>query len=340
MSLPIDPEHYESALTFYPLKSWSYLQKKIMYFSSPSSVFHLKYKNEKQPNCIKETAVRLILNHMGKSEKVVIFSLYKDVLHSYYNLCKKLNIQAIIFTGKEKGKTQDTCLRLFKISDTIKVLLTTLHKSSEGFNFDYANHIIILEPWWNPQRTIQAMSRIDRASQKNKNIYIYLLYYNINEICKKYEARPSDETIKEEIIFWNKMNKKNDDTNEKCQEASEAYVNNSFTPNVFPEKKVFWDISNFSEKMEDFLNEIHKVSYLQEKPNKQLDGYSIIETSNIILNTFKNYEDIKTILYTHPWTYLFSNTKHFLTEYSEHNIKKYDDVLKKGIKKAIHYKII
>jgi len=71
-----------------------------------------------------------------------------------------------------------------------------------------------------------------------------------------------------------------------------------------------------------------------------LDGYSIIETSNIILNTFKNYEDIKNMLYLHPWTYLFSNTRHFLKEYSEHNIKKYDDVLKKGIKKAIHYKII
>ena len=65
-----------------------------------------------------------------------------------------------------------------------------------------------------------------------------------------------------------------------------------------------------------------------------MDGYSIIETSNIILNTFKNYEDIKNMLYLHPWTYLFSNTRHFLKEYSEHNIKKYDDDLRKGFKKG------
>ena len=210
LSLPIDPKHYELAHTFYPGKFWRYFQKRIMYLSSPSSVYLYNYKNEIQPYCTKEKAVEIILKRMGSGEKAIIFSRFKDVLYSYDSICKKLKLPNIILTGKDKGKSQDESLHLFKTSDTIRVLLTTLQKSSEGFNFNYANHIIILEFWWNPQKIMQAMSRIDRLTQENNNIYIYLLGYNgeIEYKNKKGESIFVNGFIKEEFVFLSTMTKK------------------------------------------------------------------------------------------------------------------------------------
>jgi hypothetical protein len=105
-----------------------------------------------------------------------------------------------------------------KKDNSFKVLLTTIFKSAEGLNLKEANHVIILEFWWNPQKIFQAIGRIDRSIQK-KDIFVYLLCYNENnEVCKyekNIEAQkvlklqpdiPEIEIFSNELTFKDELN--------------------------------------------------------------------------------------------------------------------------------------
>lgn len=121
------------------------------------------------------------------------------MVHEYFNICQANNFFAITITGEDKGAILDKKLAEFKHSKNCRILITTLQKTSEGFNFDFATHIIILEFWWNPQKILQAMGRTDRKSQNN-DIYTYLLCYHQN-----------NNIIKEENIVFKTMQKKIED---------------------------------------------------------------------------------------------------------------------------------
>jgi SNF2 family DNA or RNA helicase len=103
-----------------------------------------------------------------------LFFLYIiDVINVYAELCKKWNYPVIIVTGEDRGNKLKGKLVAFENITGKCVLLTTLQKSAEGLNFYFATHVIILEFWWNPQKIIQAMSRIDRKTRKVIFLYIY-----------------------------------------------------------------------------------------------------------------------------------------------------------------------
>jgi pyridoxine/pyridoxamine 5'-phosphate oxidase len=133
-----------------------------------------------RPSCPKEDAVDAIIAHVPQNEKIVIFSQFLSVLSCYQKHLERNGIHSIILTGQHRGGGEKHKLELFKKTDTFRVLLTTTFKSAEGLNLDAANHVIMLEFWWNPQRLIQAMGRIDRVTQK-KDIFIYLLCYNARD---------------------------------------------------------------------------------------------------------------------------------------------------------------
>lgn len=46
------------------------------------------------------------------------------------------------------------------------ILLASLRASGTGINLTCANHVYLLEPWWNPAVEEQAMDRVHRIGQK------------------------------------------------------------------------------------------------------------------------------------------------------------------------------
>jgi SNF2 family DNA or RNA helicase len=140
LSLPIDKD-----MLFKVNKmSHSHIVKQRRFLSHPSALF----KDEDistLPCCTKANAVGIILQSMLYNEKAVIFSLYIDVLIVYADICHNLGYPAMIITGNDKGGKLKQKLNEFENSTKIRVLLTTLQKSAEGFNFYYATHVIILE---------------------------------------------------------------------------------------------------------------------------------------------------------------------------------------------------
>lgn len=52
-----------------------------------------------------------------------------------------------------------------------QVLLLSLHASSVGLNLTAANHVILLDPWWNPTIEEQAIDRTHRIGQ-TKTVHV------------------------------------------------------------------------------------------------------------------------------------------------------------------------
>jgi SNF2 family DNA or RNA helicase len=189
-------------------------KKRLMFLSNPNSIYYPYGKEQKVPGCTKVEAVKIILT-ARRSQKIVIFSQFIDVLYAYKDMITSMGMNALVITGKDRGNSLKGNLDMFEYSQC-NILLTTLQKSSEGLNLSFANHVIILEFWWNPQKIFQAMDRIDRKSQKH-NIFIYLLCYHhesaeyfISEEGNVYKAmvkKRRGESCSSRVYRWNEGRK-------------------------------------------------------------------------------------------------------------------------------------
>jgi SNF2 family DNA or RNA helicase len=223
------------------------------FLSNPLSL----YRNTSYPvhdiPCAKVDAVKVILKNTPPDDKVVIFSLSKDVLNAYNRLFVKENYKAVIITGDDKGENLRRKLTQFNCISNFKILLTTLPKSSEGLNLQVANHVIILEFWWNPQKIFQAMSRIDRFTQK-KSIFIYLLCYNNTD----------GEMLREEYNCYSTM----------CRKIGYSKEMNPLSREL-PEIAHFTSQDNFPSQLENFIKVFTSIN----RVNSEIAVKSRIEQS-------------------------------------------------------------
>jgi superfamily II DNA or RNA helicase len=305
-SLPVDKDAYSFAKTNFPPAS----PKRLMYLSHPASVFDINHKNQKHPPCLKAEAVKIILENTLEDEKTIIFSRYIDVLDCYFEMLRTMNIKAFKITGADKGKKLDEKITLFRHSEQFSVLLTTIQKASEGFNFEFATNIIILEYWWNPQKLFQAMSRIDRKNQ-TRNIFIYILCYNFNH-----------EIIWEEKCILDNMKNKVDSANKIYETAhilGERSVN--FQSRELPKIITFSDGPILLSSFSSYVNGMHRQNPAEKQIVQKYDGINISEARKNIEDFAGGYLQIRNYLLNFPWRmsseYLRSFYEHILIDKSK-----------------------
>jgi len=246
-----------------------YPKKKQIYLSHPDSIKYLDLPSP--PICTKMEAVKCILSQ-NKIDKYIIFSQFIDVLYAYNKTLSKMGRNSIVITGKEKGKKLKKKLDLFNNFEEFSVLLTTLQKSSDALNLSIANHVIILELWWNPHKILQAISRIDRKDQNNP-IFIYLLCNHEN-----------GEMINEEEIIYKTMQKKIKNANNiytRMHDDSSKEISEEIRE--LPPEKIFYNIDTLNSDLQTYLNEINDIGILQpiDYPEEEL-GIPYSETKNNI----------------------------------------------------------
>ena len=62
-------------------------------------------------------------------------------------------------------KSRDTVLKEFKQNSNVRVLLMSLKAGGVALNLTVANHIYLMDPWWNPAAEMQAIDRTHRLGQ-------------------------------------------------------------------------------------------------------------------------------------------------------------------------------
>jgi len=132
--------------------------------------------------------VNLVKEHLGKGDRVVVFTEFKDTAEYVYDvLLKKLpspfKDKVCLVTASKieppRNLRKDVESRKYGIEDVkewlkkglVDVIVST-DVASEGLNLQHASIVVHYEPTWSPIKIVQRIGRVWRVGQE-KNVYSY-----------------------------------------------------------------------------------------------------------------------------------------------------------------------
>lgn len=108
-------------------------------------------------------------------EKIVIVS-ESTVLLKKIEVCVKalLDMKCLTYDGESSASQRENAVKLFENDDRYRILLLSEKAGGTALTLTRANHLLILEPDYNPANDWQALGRIYRHGQ-NRATFIYRL---------------------------------------------------------------------------------------------------------------------------------------------------------------------
>jgi DNA repair protein RAD16 len=100
-----------------------------------------------------------------KTNKAIVFSQFGVMLELVEFALKRDGISCVMFRGGMSMQARDDALKAFNTEPSLKVILISLKAGGEGLNLQVANHVFLLDPWWNPACELQAIQRAHRIGQ-------------------------------------------------------------------------------------------------------------------------------------------------------------------------------
>ena len=126
----------------------------------------------------KITAVVKEVKNMMKRDgnsKALIFSQFVDMLDLVewqlgevrwkHESSSVKGIPTAKLVGNMSLASRNKVLEAFQSDPAIKVFLISLKAGGEGLNLQAADHVFLLDPWWNPSSELQAIQRAYRIGQ-------------------------------------------------------------------------------------------------------------------------------------------------------------------------------
>lgn len=168
----IDKDSLAVLRQFYPhLNSYSKLtdKEKVLksLLSAQNNVFHLSPKMDKCLEIIQKVF------DTAPDEKVIVFSQFTLFFDLFGLVLTRYGIDYLRYDGSMNVENRDACIKEF-YAGKLRVLLISLKAGNVGLTLTCANHVIIMDPFWNPFVEEQAMDRAHRIGQL-KPVFVYRL---------------------------------------------------------------------------------------------------------------------------------------------------------------------
>lgn len=111
------------------------------------------------------TLMASLKNVVGASHKALVFSQWTSFLDIIASELRKEGIASLRIDGstQNRGDVVDR----FQNSKDVPVMLLSLKAGGVGLNLTAADHVYIMDPWWNPSVEDQAADRAYRIGQRN-----------------------------------------------------------------------------------------------------------------------------------------------------------------------------
>ncbi|CEP08705.1 hypothetical protein [Parasitella parasitica] len=106
------------------------------------------------------------------TDKIVVVSQFVDVIIKIAELLTTTKIPFATYHGSMSNYARKVALQKFNHDARFRVMIMSLKAGGVGLNLQRANHMIILDRWWNPATMDQAVARIHRMNQL-KETYIH-----------------------------------------------------------------------------------------------------------------------------------------------------------------------
>ncbi|KAJ0173471.1 hypothetical protein K1T71_010620 [Dendrolimus kikuchii] len=118
-------------------------------------------------DCLKENVFK------NKGDKAVVVSQWTGVLRLVEEQLRNANVKNVTLNGSVSVPARQALVNAVNDPNSdVKVMLLSLSAGGVGLNLCGANHLLLLDPHWNPQLEEQARDRIYRVGQK-KPVHIY-----------------------------------------------------------------------------------------------------------------------------------------------------------------------
>lgn len=143
---------------------------KVMLRSNP--VFDLRRLSSKIAKLLQLLESKIL----NGTDKAIIVSQWSSVLDIVSTHLQAKRVRYVTLSGKVPVKFRNDIVMQFNKPDSgPQVMLLSLTAGGVGLNLVGANHLLVLDPHWNPQLEAQAQDRIYRVGQK-KPVHIYKFY--------------------------------------------------------------------------------------------------------------------------------------------------------------------
>lgn len=117
-------------------------------------------------------------------DKMIIFSHFTSFMDVITVALERYNIENLRIDGSMSLTNRNSTIRLFQTNPNIKVVLASKTATGVGLNLTAANHVLVVDPWWNPAIEEQAVHRCYRIGQK-KPVFVtrFLISDTIEQYC-------------------------------------------------------------------------------------------------------------------------------------------------------------
>lgn len=129
--------------------------------------------DQKLQDTAKFEATLQIINDVHRDDKLIVFSQWANSLCLLQQYLKNAGFESIIYSGDSSTSQKESILAKFRGSS--KILLATIQSAGVGLNLVQANHVIMLDSWWNQALENQAVDRVHRIGQV-KSVYVHKFY--------------------------------------------------------------------------------------------------------------------------------------------------------------------
>jgi len=123
---------------------------------------------------IKIIAVNKIIASIPATDKIIIFSYFTTLLRDLAHNIDNQNINLQMYHGEMNMNERNSTIETFKTDPSAHILLINLRAGGCGLNLSEANHVILMEPYWNDSEQEQAINRAYRYGQ-TKPVHVYRL---------------------------------------------------------------------------------------------------------------------------------------------------------------------
>ena len=123
---------------------------------------------------------------------------------------KQEYVACVKLTGSLTIQQRNNIITDFTVNDEgTKVLLISTKAGGEGLNLQRANHVFVMDPWWNPAVEFQAIQRAHRIGQTRPVIAKRFIVKNtieekIIELQNKKQA-VFEATVGKDTTSWGKL---------------------------------------------------------------------------------------------------------------------------------------
>jgi len=103
---------------------------------------------------------------LGKPHKAIVFSQFTSLLRLVRTELTHRSLPYVCLDGGMAHEKRVQALQTFSSHGHVQVILCSLKAAGVGLNLTLADHVLLIDPWWNPAVEEQAIDRAHRLGQR------------------------------------------------------------------------------------------------------------------------------------------------------------------------------